>query len=414
MLGGGGDLLMVRFIFTAVGFAYLLATDLSLSLGVAPYLYTWVVGLFVLNGIPIRDGGFMAMKVESFLHAGAYFGMFLVLLYTGRRYYWGSLRRALMLPAPDAIPSHAVWGTRVFLGGATLFAVQLILVGLEWQLAAIYTLGAVLIFVVISRLVAETGLFYLHAYHFPCVILWGFLGSAAIGPKMLLIMLMVSSLLLIDPREAVMPFTVNGLRLADMRGVRVGKVAALAALALLVAFAVAVPATLYCQYDRGANQVTDGWTKAVPTFAMNEAVRAKQDLKLLDELDFSNSLSGWRRFVEAKPNDRCATAFGVALGLVLLLTFARFRFPGWPVHPVMLLVLGTYQSRRLAASFLVGGFIKLAVTKLLGGKGYEKVKPAMFGLIAGDMIGGIGIMITGAIYFFLRGKSPEAFRILPF
>jgi hypothetical protein len=411
--GGGNDLLLVQFYFTAIGFAYLLATDLSCSLGIAPYLYTYVVGICVIHGIPIRDGGFMSLKIESFLHGGAFVGMFLVLLYTGRRYYLCALRQALFLRSPDPVPPHAVWGIRVFLLGGALFTVQLVLVGLEWQLAVLYTLGATLIFTVISRLVAETGLFYLHAYHFPCVILWGFMGTAALGPKAMLIMLMVSSLLLIDPREAVMPFTVNGLKLADMNRVPLGRTAGWGMVALVVAFAVAIPATLYWQYNHGVNQAADGWTRGVPTFALNEVVRARQDLRLVDRLDFSNSLSGWQRFAEISPNRQCVTAFGIALGLVLVFTAARFRFPGWPLHPVMFLVLGTWQSRRMGASFLLGGLIKFVVTKLLGGKGYEKLKPAMFGLIAGDMFGGIAIMIIGAIYYFSTGKVPEAFRILP-
>jgi hypothetical protein len=411
--GGGQDLLRMQFYFTATGFAYLLSTDLSFSLGLAPYVYTYVVGVLVVNGISVREGGFTSMKIESFLHGGAFFGVFLVLLFTGRRFYLGSLRRAMGLPCKDPIPSHAVWGMRVFFLGAGLFAAQLVLVGLQWQFAVLYTVGAVLIFTVISRLVAETGLFYLHAYHFPCVIMWGFMGSVALGPKMLLIMMMVSSLLLIDPRESVMAFTVNGLRLTDMNRVRPGRTAVWAVAALVLGFAVAIPATLYLQYDRGASQLSDGWTKNVPTFAMNEAVRVKQQLKLVNELEHSESLSGWGRFAEMVPNRQCVVAFGVALGLVLLFTAARFRFPGWPIHPVIFLVLGTWQSRRMAASFMVGCAIKFVVTRLWGGSGYEKVKPLMFGLIAGDMLGGIAVMIVGAGYYFTTGRIPESFKILP-
>jgi hypothetical protein len=98
---------------------------------------------------------------------------------------------------------------------------------------------------------------------------------------------------------------------------------------------------------------------------------------------------------------------------VLLFTLGRLRFPNWPIHPVIFIVLGTWQSRRLAASFFVGWLIKVAVTRLLGGKSYQKVKPIMIGLIAGDVIGGIIPMIAGGIYYYLTGLTPKPFRVLP-
>jgi len=81
----------------------------------------------------------------------------------------------------------------------------------------------------------------------------------------------------------------------------------------------------------------------------------------------------------------------------------------------MFLVLGTYQSQTLGPSLLLGGLIKIIVTKLAGGKGYQKVKPVMFGLIAGDLLGGLVPMVVGAIYYFWTGgQTPIGFRVLPF
>ncbi|MHC4981701.1 MAG: DUF6785 family protein [Planctomycetota bacterium] len=400
--------------FSAVGFAYLLSSDVCISVGLAPYLYTYAAGLLALWGLPTREGFLFSLSIESFLHAGAYFGMFLVLLYVGRRYYLSALRRSLFLPARERLPSGAVWGARVFLIGAVLFAAQLVLIGLDWQLAALYTIGTIIIFVVVSRIVTETGLFFLHSYHFPCVVLWGFLGATALGPKMLIIMMLVSSLLLIDPRESLLPFMMNGLKLADISNVRVGRTAAWAAAALILAFAVAIPATLYWQYDRGIMKASDGWTNYyVPRFAFQQIAKIQKDLGPA-EVSKANSLSGWERLPQATPKTPCIVAFGVAMGLVLLFTAARLRFPRWPLHPVMFLVLATYQSRRLGASFLMGGLIKIGVTKLFGGRAYEKFKPAMFGLVAGDILGGIITMIAGGIYYFRTGSSPIGFLILPY
>lgn len=411
--GGGWDLLQVDLYFTVIGFAFFLASDLSFSLGIAPYLFTYVVGIFALHGVPIREGGFMALKIQTFLHGGAYFGMFLVLLYMGRRYYWTALRRAFFLPARDRTEAHATWGMRVFLAAGALFAFQLVLVGLDWQLAALYTVGAVIIFTVVCRVVAEGGVFFIHAYNFPCVILWGFMGEEALGPQQLLIMLMVSSLLLIDPREAVLPFVAHGLRLCDMNRVKVGRAAVWGVAALLIAFAVALPVTLYLQYDQGANKLSDGWTRNVPRFAGDSTVSVIQRLRLRGSLAEASGRSGWQRFGHLSPNRDCVLAFGIAAMLVLGFTVGRLRFPKWPIHPVIFIVLGTWQSRRLAASFLVGWLIKVIVTRLMGGRSYQRVKPIMIGLIAGDVIGGIIPMIAGGVYYAVTGQTPKPFRVLP-
>jgi hypothetical protein len=412
--GGGGDLLVMKCYFSAVGFAYLLSTDISISMGLAPFLFTWVVGILAVQGITVRQGHVLSLAPEKFLHAGAYFAMFVVLIYVGRRYYLTALRRSLFLPAREQIPPAAVWGTRVFLIGTILFAAQLAWVGLDWQLAVLYTLGTVIVFVVVSRIVAETGLFYLHSYTFPCMVLWGFLGPTAVGPKMLVIMMLVTSVLLIDPREALLPFMMNGLVLTDTKKVRAGRTASWAAVALIVAFAVAVPVTLYLQYDHGVLKAGDGWTRHVPYFPFEEVRKVRDELSEAGKLDLSNSLSGWERFGEIAPDTPCIVAFGIAAGLVFLCTVARLRFARWPLHPVMFLVLGTYQSRRMGASFLLGGLIKMTVTKLFGSSTYEKAKPAMFGLVAGELLAGIITMIVGAIYYFRTGLAPKRFMILPY
>jgi len=414
--GGGQNwgLLNFQIWFTAVGFAYFLATDLSFSLGIAPYVYAYVTGIFAIHGIQLAQGGFLSLRIDSFLHGGAYFGMFGVLLYTGRRYYWTTLRGALCLPVRQREQPAAIWGMRVFLIGSALFAAQLVLVGLDWQLAVAYTLGAVIILTVVSRVVCEGGVFYIHAYTFPCALLWGFLGAEALGPRPLLIMMMVSSLLLIDPREAVMPYMAHGLRLCDMNGVKVGRTALAGTLSLLLAFAVALPVTLYWQYDRGVNRASDGWTRSsVPRFTWDATANLVQKLKLRGTLEEASAASGWGRLTRLHPNRQCVIAFGVALGLVLLFTLARLRFPGWPFHPVIFLVLGTWQSTQLAASFMLGCLIKVAVTRIAGSKSYQRAKPIMIGMIAGDVIGGIIPMIAGGIYYYATGLTPETYRVLP-
>ena len=40
------------------------------------------------------------------------------------------------------------------------------------------------------------------------------------------------------------------------------------------------------------------------------------------------------------------------------------------------------------------------------------MKPLMFGLIAGDMLAGIGITIFGICYYFMTGEVPKHYLVL--
>ncbi len=397
--------------FTVIGFAYFLATDASLSLGLAPYLYAIATG--ILAGYGVAAGrAFLQPSLDPSFYAGSYCGMFCVLVYTGRQYYRAVFARSVGIKTRDRPESHAVWGARMFLGGALLFIVQLVTVGLDWQLAILYTFITVILLVVISRLVAEAGVFYLHAYFFPCALLWGFMGTTSIGADQLLIMGMVSSVLLIDPREALMPFVVSGLQLVDTTRGKVGRAAIWGTVALIIGLTVAIPATLYLQYRHGAIRAGDGWTcNGVPKFVFNANSTARRKLQAQGSEELSQSLSGWSRFGHVMPSAPDLIGFSVMFCLVLLFTFLRHRFAWWPLHPLLFLVLATWQSRILAFSFLIGWAVKAAVTKYGGAGLYQRLKPLMIGLVTGEMLAGVIPMIIGALYYFITGERPEPFSV---
>lgn len=397
--------------FTVIGFAYFLSTDISLSLGIAPYVFAIAVGILAGYGVSI-GGAFLQPSISPFLYAGSYCGMFLVLVYTGRRYYTTVFKRGFFLPARDPAEPHAVWGARAFVIGCLFFVAQLVVVGLDWQIAVLYTFITIILLVVISRLVAEAGVFYLHAYFFPCALLWGFLGATSVGPDQLLIMGMVSSVLLIDPREALMPYVVSGLQLADRSKVKVGRTATWGMAAIVLGFAVAIPATLYWQYRYGAIRTGDGWTcNSVPKFVFNANSVVRRTLEAQGTLSLSENLEGWQRFGKIMPAGDCLIGFAVMFSLVVLFTFLRHRFAWWPLHPLLFLVLATWQSRMLAFSFLLGWLVKSCVTKYGGASLYQKLKPLMVGLVAGEMLAAIIPMIIGAAYYFITGEPPESFSV---
>ena len=399
--------------FTAMAFAFFLSSDLSLSVGVAPYLHTYAMGLLVVTGVDY-GGGHMTANLGEFLYAGAWAAMGLMLLYLGRRYYFQTLRGALFLSCDRNVKGFSIWGARVFLLAMALFVCLLIRVGLDWPLAVLYSLVAVMMFVVMSRIVAETGVFFLHQWHFPGATLLGFLGLETIGPKGLLIMMMVSSVIILNPRESLMPYVVNALKVASLKGLSPGRPAAVGGLALVIGLLVAAAATLYWQYDLGAFQVSDSWARDyAPKFGISAWAGHKEKWEADNGRELREPPRGLSRFALVKPNPKLLKGFAVTAGLVLLFSFLRMRFAWWPLHPVMFLLMGTWQAQVLAGSFLLGWLIKTLTVGLSGRKTYLLLRPLMIGLIAGEILAGVLQMGIGAAYYFTTGWLPKPYWVMP-
>ncbi|MHC4504294.1 MAG: DUF6785 family protein [Planctomycetota bacterium] len=412
--GHGWIMFRPKIIFAVIGFAFFLASDVSFSLGIAPFVYCAVIGVFAGYGVVIADAAFISQGLEGYAHAGAFFGVFLALLYTGRHHYLSALRRAVGLSTRDEMRPAEVWGVRVGAVAFGLLIVQFTSTGLDWQLAFLYVSIAVMVLTVLSRIVAETGVFFVFPMVYPCALLLGFIGMRGMGFTTMAVLYTITSVILLLPSEALMPFVVQANRLVGLTGGKVGRLAVACAFVVAIGFAVAFPLQLYWQYDRGAQATGHWWTTGhAPRLGPNEAVRIKRRLEAQGMPEQAEAVSGWGRFARASPDGTRIAAFGLILTLVLLCAWARMRFPRWPLHPVFFLLGGTYPSRVLAFSFLAGCLVKALVRRYGGATAVRKAKPLMVGLIAGEMLSGVAFILVGAVYYFVTGRPPVGYRVIP-
>ena len=402
--GVGAGLFQPRIWFAVVALAYFLPSDVSFSMTVCPFIYCFIFGTFAGYGVPFRCGRMLGLSVEQSIYAGGSCAIALMMLYTGRYYYWNVLRRGLFLSARDRVQPHAVWGMRAFLVCTALFIVQLVCVGLDWQLAIIYTAFAFMIHLVISRMIVETGGFIIGTYVYPGVMIWAFCGSAALGPRTMLIMFLVSTVLVSGPGWAPMPFFVQALNLADVSKVSVAKAAKWGVAAVVLALLIAIPCTIYWQYDRGAP--TTGWTRATAWYSFENMVEIKQKLRGQGVLEQAETVRGWQRLSLLSPHWDQILAFGIALGVALAFGLGRLRFTWWPFHPMAFVFLGGWPGYYHWFSFLLGWLIKTAVTRYGGARMYQRLKPLMIGLIAGSMLAKFVPMVVGPITYFFSRQAP--------
>jgi len=407
-----GRLFTPIFYPTVVAFAYFLASDVALGLGICQLLFVAVAAMLLTAGVDISQAHFTGGPF-MWQRFGSYLAVAVVLAYTGRRYYGQLFKRAWIFRSSERLERSAVWAARIFpVSAAGMIAIMCAL-GLAWPLSVLTVVMLLIIYVVMARINAETGLFLCQPLWKPVAVLIGLFGYFALGLRGAVILGLFTAVLTVDPRATLMPFVVNGLKISDDARVRPGRVAYAGVGALAVALAVAVPVVLWANYNFGV-QTADRWSNYhVPTKLFNMVERAATELELSGRLDESTRLSSFQRLANIHPDRRFFWAFGAGALGVGLLALMRRRFAWWPLHPVIFLVAGTWTIEQFSHSFFLGWFIKMLVTRLGGAGYYRRGKPFMIGLIAGELLGGLAFMAAGAIYYGLTGLPPANYHVFP-
>ncbi|HSV27807.1 MAG TPA: DUF6785 family protein [Sedimentisphaerales bacterium] len=403
---GAGHISNVVIYPAAIGIAFLLSSDIGLSLGIANPLSVFVLYGLTMLGVDMagcaQEGSPMAWQTF-----GGYLAFGLMLLYIGRRYYWQTTKEALTFVKCKETDSAAVWGLRVFLFCAAGVVVVLMQVGLAWHIAVAVVLTVMLAYFVMARLNAEAGtFFYEPAWTLPAALL-GFYGFSALGPAGFMTISLMYWMLVGDPFESLMPFAVNGLKTTSDTGLKVGKVGLVIGITIIAALAVTIPTALWSDYNHQA--FTAGGRHSHQSYDVAE--RHIRRLELAGQLDEANNFTSWERLTNIRPEGRFIVSTAIGFVLVLLLSAARLRFAWWPLHPLLVLTFGAIlMVGKYGPSFLIGWFIKVMVTRLAGASKYADIKPLMMGVIIGDLFGGFGTTCVLWAYYFVTGVQGPAWR----
>ena len=414
---GGGSIFLssnAAIYLTVIAVAFFLPKDVTLSMGIGPFLFICVEGFLITYGFTDMQwtGGYNSgINLKSTLVTGAYIGLLMTILYNGRFYYGSVLRNIFGSPGREVQPPLIVWSGRFFILTFVIFVSMLASTGLDPVIATLFAILTVAFFVVLGRIMAETGLFFIQLIGGPVMLLWAILGAKALGPETMLILLMLALILQYDTRESIMPFLMNSMKLAEDCKVKLNRTAILVGGGLLVGMMVAVPATMFFQYNEGVD--LQAWRNEQSKVPFQDTVGAMQRLEAQGQLEEAGSVTGLARLAQLRPH-KPALFFGGSVALLVgLFSFLRLRVPAWPFHPILFITWTTYAGHKFALSFLLGWMIKAGVTKYGGAHIYQKIKPIMIGVIAGEMLGGFIPIIISWIYYCITGNTPEQFFIFP-
>lgn len=410
------NLLDVRFYFAAVGLGFFLTSEASLSLGLSAWLYVLAAAPLVAAGVDMQTD-VLAGGLPAFMYFGAYMGLAVMVLYLGRRFYWGVLKRSLWLggKGDDVLPREVAAFRILILANAAMVGL-LWWVGLHPLLGAAFVLLTGTLFLMVGRINVATGLFIIQPFWHPVTVLAAVFGSFALGPHALVILALLSVTVTIDPRIAVLPLGLNAVRLGELQKLRPGRLASWMALALVLSMIVAVLVTVWGMYDLGVQGVDSGgtqWALTVARMPFEMLNRAVDELSATDSLKGAEAPTTADRMLKPKPKEHFLTAAGIGFALVMICSYLRLRLPRWPLHPMLFLVWGSRWTTEFAPSFLLAWLIKTQIMRYGGRSYYRRARAFFIGLMAGEFTAGIFWGAVPAAYYLIKGIHGPAFNVRP-
>ena len=363
-----------------IGFAYLLNRDVALGFWLFFLLSTLERGIFSVLGIQSTENlSRFANSVGPYI-AHQTMGAMIVLVLSGlwmaRRHLREVMRKAFRgdptVDDSDEIMSYrtAVWGLLV---GLVALVVGLWKSGFPLWVVLVFLFGMLVIFLSITRAVAEGGISVIRTPLTPADFVISGLGTPALGASGL-IGVAFTYVWAANIRIFFLPCFANALKLAEeIRGNRRRLLAAVL-VGVLLAIAASVWSVLTLSYNYGGINLHSFWFISVPRNAFNYIAPKFATPVLAD-------FAGWG-----------FTALGA--GLMSMFTFLRYRFVWWPVHPLGFATGTFYIMNWVWFSIFLAWLFKTVILKYGGSSGYTRTRPFFLGLIMGQIfVAGMWLVI---------------------
>ncbi len=397
-----------------VAFSFFLSTEISFTLGISQFCWLLVGAPMVYAGMNLSTdwiGGW-----QGWQRCGSYITMAAILFYTGREYYLGLTRKALWLmpTVKGERDTGNIWAMRVLIFCSVALVVCFKMVGMEMPFALLTALGVLFPFVLVARISAETGLFFIQPRWTIFGVLSAGFGAYFFNPSNHILCAYISAFLCMDQCEAFMPYLTNCLRITDRAKIKESTACVTSATVCIIAAALAIAVILVGIYGFEGVRVFRSWQyQRLPTMPFRSALPDILHLRALGLLDAAEGLPWWQRLSGIAPRPTFLGAFIFGVVSVLVCGVLRLRCPKWPIHPVMFLLWATWPMMVFNHSIFMGWLIKKGVLHFAGIKAAKRLTPFMYGIIAGEVMAAIGFMIFGAIYYWNTGERPLRYFWFP-
>ncbi len=375
----GSQQLQYRISFALLGFSYLISTQVAAGIWIFHLLSKIEAEFIAVAGLKSTSKfvyGVADQPLLAYQGGGALLAMVLLGLWVGRDHlrdvFAKALGRAPQVEDGDEIMSYRA-AVICLVGGLLIMVGWLWVMGTVLWVAALFVVLAMLIFIGISRVVAEAGLAAVRSPMIaPDLIIQG-IGTQWIGAGSVF-NLSMAYIWAADIRIFLMAMLANGLKLIedmDRRSRRLvfhGVV-----LAIFIGAVGSCWMVMHMAYTYGGINL-DGWRfRGGPETIYNNAVRNLQPLGV----------------------DWTGMSFLAGGAVVmLLLTWARQYLLWWPLHPIGFPIGANFMMNKAWLSVAIAWLLKKTILRYGGAARYQSSQHFFLGLILGEALcNGLWIVI---------------------
>jgi hypothetical protein len=360
-----------------IGIVFLLTSEVSFSFW---FFYWFLKGQLIVSYMVGFPPGTLPKMIgtgmpifQGYQEVGANLAYASLIFWAGRRHLAHIARRAMGRERARDTEKHealsypsAFWG---FWGSFGLMVAWGIAAGMSWHLSLLLWIGYLVIAVVLSRVIAEGGLLFVHHTWAPLGSLMGLIGGGAgtlISPANgVYPAAFMEFATMQDYRGSLMPSFVQSFKLAKDRGIAARPLLGLLALVIVIGMVMAFTMNVRLGYENNGLAL-QGW------LSQNGPKSLGGNLANYATLSEKGSLVAW------------GWLGGGAL-VILGLVFARSRFGWFPLHPIGYIMGFTLPMQYFWFSIMVGWSCKTLIAKYGGQDSVRRATPMFLGLALGDV-----------------------------
>lgn len=370
----------INFAFISIGFF----TELNILFSI------WVFFLLstIQMGIMSRIGVPLTTEIVGAQHLGGFFMYTLFGIWMARRHLVDVFRKAVGR-GDDVDDSGEFFSYRIAVGGLLFGLLYMVFflssAGMSLEVIAILLTTAMLLYIGVTRIVAEAGLIYLDLPYNAQDFTVFTLGSANMQRSDLTLLCLCQTFSR-NWRTLGMCAMAHLNKVGEETGGTKRGTFSLITVSLALAAVTSLIYTIYLGY---ATSGADGFADA-----------------------FGNSKTGYNALVTWINNQKQLTGgefTGLGLGGVIgwLLILAHHRLPWWPLHPIGWGVARTWGITMIAGSVFVVWLTKALILRFGGTKMYHQAQPFFIGMMVGYVLGVFVSYIVDITWFPNAGHVVE-------
>ena len=396
--------------FVVVGVAFFLSNSVSLSLWVFPIL---AAIYSIVKGATTGEPG---IRGEWDQHLGSCLAFLATILWVGRHHFrlvFVQAFRGARVGEPEGRYMSYAFAFWLLVGSAGLMVGWLWMAGASVVGGVVIVLMLLVLFMLITRVVAETGLIYGQLL-VPIYKPWQLLAYYGGGKPVSMETFYLSSLTQVssyDFREPFPVYATHGMKVADQtmfedgEGVKcersIGrKFMLLMGLAVTLSYGLSFSSLLWTEY-RFATTQDQSQTAPINSWG---TVGAQRNY-------VSTPVSAYYKPQKANLPYDPLTQVGVGAAITAFLAAMRLRFAWWPLHPIGFLMYPTTPAQVIWFSLFLGWLIKALLLKFGGSSLYQSAKPLFVGVIVGECVAA-GAWLAISIVLHLLGVSYIAIDLM--